>query len=306
MLRDLGKPHTPDIAATLAVIAHAQADILLLVGLDYDAQGTTMAAFANAIAQAGGPNYTYRFAARPNTGASSGFDLDRNGKLGEPRDAIGYGTYSGQGGLALLSRHPIRTDAFVDFTSLLWRDLPGATLPKIKGKPFYTDPELDVLRLSSTAHWALPVTVPDIGPIALLAFAATPPVFDGPEDRNGLRNRDEVRLWSLFLSDALDHPAPDHPAIVMGVANLDPERGQGDHAAINALRTHPRVTDPFPENSPTVRFQNAGDMRVDYVLPDPRLRVVGHGVDWPDPDDTRAAEVATASRHRLVWIDIAP
>ena len=28
----------------------------------------------------------------------------------------------------------------------------------------------------------------------------TPPVFDGPEDRNGRRNHDEIRFWADYIS----------------------------------------------------------------------------------------------------------
>ena len=37
------------------------------------------------------------------------------------------------------------------------------------------------------------------GRLTILAFAATAPVFDGPEDRNGLRNAAEIGLWPLLL-----------------------------------------------------------------------------------------------------------
>ena len=46
-----------------------------------------------------------------------------------------------------------------------------------------------------------------------------------------------------------------------------------------------------------------GNLRVDYVLPSADWRVTGAGVHWPDGE---AGEIAgTASRHRLVWVDLA-
>ena len=36
----------------------------------------------------------------------------------------------------------------------------------------------------------------------LLAHHPTPPVFDGPEDRNGRRNHDEAALWTAWLDGA--------------------------------------------------------------------------------------------------------
>src|SRR3546814_3431059 len=38
------------------------------------------------------------------------------------------------------------------------------------------------------------------GTVHLLASHPTPPVFDGPEDRNGARHDDEIRLWREYIS----------------------------------------------------------------------------------------------------------
>ena len=43
---------------------------------------------------------------------------------------------------------------------------------------------------------------------------------------------------------------------------------------------------------------------MDYVLPDAGLRVIDSGVIWPATGEPMAETVATASRHRLVWVDI--
>ena len=43
-------------------------------------------------------------------------------------------------------------------------------------------------------------------------------------------------------------------------------------------------------------------MRVDYLLPSRDLQVIAAGVNWPDSPEAAAAK---ASRHRLVWVDIA-
>ena len=60
---------------------------------------------------------------------------------------------------------------------------------------YYSAQELDALRLSSKNHVDVPVEVN--GEIVhILAAHPTPPVFDGPEDRNGLRNHDEIRFWA--------------------------------------------------------------------------------------------------------------
>ncbi len=87
------------------------------------------------------------------------------------------------------------------------RTLPGALLPEVDGKPFPSPQALAVQRLSSVGHWDVPVLLGAGKRLHLLAFAAGPPVFDGPEDRNGKRNHDEVAFWSLYLDGRLDADA---------------------------------------------------------------------------------------------------
>ena len=36
--------------------------------------------------------------------------------------------------------------------------------------------------------------------VHFLVSHPTPPVFDGPEDRNGTRNFDEIRFWADYIS----------------------------------------------------------------------------------------------------------
>ncbi len=67
------------------------------------------------------------------------------------------------------------------------------------GTPWYTPgPELDSFRLSSKSHWDVPI---EIGKktVHFLVSHPTPPVFDGPEDRNGTRNHDEIRFWADYV-----------------------------------------------------------------------------------------------------------
>jgi len=48
-----------------------------------------------------------------------------------------------------------------------------------------------------------------------------------------------------------------------------------------------------------------GNLRVSYVLPSRDLQVRDAGVLWPAPGAPLAEAVAAASRHRLVWVDLA-
>jgi len=306
------------VAAVVSVIAAAAPDVLVLNGFDHDLEGHALTAFAQSLAAAG-IDYPHRFAARPNSGLPSGLDLDGNGRLGEARDSQGYGAFTGQAGMAVLSRYPL--GEVRDFSAFLWTDLPGAILPTVDGQPFPSAEARAAQRLSSVAHWDVPVNTPD-GPLHLLAFSATTPVFDGPEDLNGRRNHDEILFWQRLLDGDLPFAPPEGPVLVIGNANLDPVDGEGRHAAIAALRDDPRLQDPAPASPGGAAAANPdhsgdpahdtvdwtdpvpGNLRVDYVLPDARLMVIDAGVVWPAPEDPMAETVAAASRHRLVWVDV--
>ncbi len=305
----------------VTVIAAARPDVIALQGIDYDLDGAALNALAGALAQAG-LDYPHRFAGPPNSGRRSGLDLDGDGRADTPRDAQGYGRFTGQGGMAVLSRYPLAVPEMRDFTPLLWADLPGAALPSAGGKPFPGAGAQAVQRLSSVAHWDLPVDAPQ-GRLHLLTFHATTPVFDGPEDRNGLRNRDELRLWPLYLDGALG-AAPPERFVLLGDANLDPADGEGRHEAIRALLADPRLQDPRPQSPgaraaadpghagdpalDTVDWDGPGNLRVDYVLPAAGLQVRAAGVLWPEAGGSvngiDAETAARASRHRLVWVDL--
>ncbi len=311
MLRDIARGEDPQITAVIAVLVHADADVILLTGFDWDYNGTALEAFAKALAVAGSP-YPHRFAAQPNSGIPTGLDLDRNGYLGDARDAQGYGRFAGEGGMAVLSRLPINTAGVRDFSTFLWRDLPGAM---IAGE---TPDALAVQRLSTTAHWDVPIMLP-MGVLHLLAWHATPPVFDGPEDRNGRRNHDEAAFWTAYLDGDLPMRPLDSPFVILGDGNLDPLDGDGLTAAMTKLLADPRLQDPEPRGKTgrtdadhkgdaaldTALYPGIGGLRVDLVFPSADLTVTDAGVLWPPDIDPMAATAAAASRHRLVWVDVA-
>lgn len=307
LLRDILRGKDPQVAAVVAVIAAAQPDVLLLQGIDWDYENRALAALAQRLAQAGA-GYPHLLSLQPNAGLPppKPLDLDGDGCAGGPGDNQGYGRFRGQGGMALMSKLPIDRRAVRDLSDLLWQDLPQALLPRhADGSPYPSAAAQQVQRLSDTGHWVVPLLLVDGSRLQLMAFHAAPPVFDGPEDRNGRRNHDEIRLWQLLLDGQLGAvPAP--PFVIAGDANLDPRRGEGLTTAIRNLLADPRLQDPQPRSSEggsaTVAWQNAGQMRVSYVLPSAGLQVTGAGVYWPGGPDHPAA---LASRHRLVWVDIA-
>ncbi|SLN30738.1 endonuclease/exonuclease/phosphatase family protein [Pseudooctadecabacter jejudonensis] len=316
MLRDIGKGDDPQIDAITAVINQVAPDILVLTDFDFDGSGAALSAFAAQLDQP----YAHQFSAVPNAGHQTGLDLDGDGFTGDARDAVGYGRFLGDGGLAILSHYPIQQDAVQDYSATLWRDIPDAALPMVNGTLFPTPDVFETLPASSTAHWSVPIDVGK-GRITLLAFDATPPVFDGPEDFNGLRNAAELRLWTAVLNGHFG-PTPANP-IVIGNANADPFDGEGSQQVIHDLLHHRSLQDPRPVSRGAAQAADAthlgpaaqdtadwrgdvpGNLRVSYVLPSRDLAVVDAGVFWPAPDAPMAAMVIAAGSHRLVWVDIA-
>ena len=307
LLKDITSGTDPQVAAAVQVIAAARPDLVVLTGFDWDYDGLALSAFARLLDEAGAI-FPHRHASRPNSGMASGLDLDGDGRRGTADDAQGFGLFAGQGGMAILSRLPL--GEVTDHSAALWRDLAGNLMPPAA-------PEVaGVQRLSSVAHWQVPVRTP-AGELTLMAWSATPPVFDGPEDRNGRRNHDEAAFW-------LDRLPPDR-FVLIGDANLDPVDGDGRPDALRALIA--RTQDPEPRSPGAAAAPQAGanathqgdpaldtadwpdadgpgNLRVDMVLPSTDLTVTGSGVLWPAPDDPLANTVAAASRHRLVWIDL--
>lgn len=297
LLRDI-MADDPQVLAAAQVIAGIAPDAILLTGLDWDLDNRALTAFADLLAAQGHP-MPHRHATQPNRGLPTGLDLDGDGRAGRPRDAQGYGAFTGQSGLAILSRLPIA--GVTDHSATLWRDVPGNRMPD--------SPHADIQRLSSTAHWDVALTTP-AGPLHLLALAATPPAF---EDRNPARNHDEVTFWLSHL--------PDAPFAILGNLNVDPRDGDGDPATLAALADvtqdpQPRGAWQPPQTGPnaahrgdpaldTAEYDRApGNLRLDYVLPATGLRVLDAGVLWPAPDDPLAEPVALASHRKLVWVDL--
>ena len=328
-----------------AVIQHQRPDLLLLNEFDYDAAGRAADLFQQRYlgdSQSGQApiEYPYRFIAPVNTGVPSRMDLDRNGKVGGGNDAWGFGMHPGQYGLLVLSRYPIDADAVRTFQHFRWQDLPGARSPldPKTGQPWYPPEVWSKLRLSSKSHWDVPVRTP-IGRLHFLVHHPTPPVFDGAEDRNGVRNRDEIRFWAEYVTP---RPAPwlcddagvcgglpaDARFVIAGDHNADPLDGDSTGNPMAALLEHPRVLRyPAPRSEGAVTSATAagganlaqhgdpaedtgefgpkvGNLRLDYVLPSRGLRVLRSGVFWPPPGEP-GSDWIDATDHHLVWLDLA-
>ncbi len=332
-----GEPKAKVLAA-VAVIQAVRPDVLVIQKFDYDPKGRALGAFAALLAAGeAGIDYGHRYAGPVNAGIPSGFDLDGDGLVMGWSDALGWGKYPGHGGMAVLSRLPLDVGAVRTFRGLVWREAPGAGLPRNPdGSAFFTEAAAEVLPLSSRSHWQVPVVLPGGGRLDLLTAHPTPPLFDGPEGMNRRRNRDEVAFFARYLDGAeivddqgLRAAAPAGPLVVLGDFNLDPVDGSGEGEAIAALLGHGRLQDPRPSSRGAAlaaerdggangrhRGEAAldtadwrddpgpGNLRVSYVLPARNLEVADAGVFWPAPREAGAQMLAEGSPHRLVWVDI--
>lgn len=330
------------------IIQMVRPDILLLNEFDDDSEHLAVRCFMQhylAVSQDGHTPiaYPYYYTGPVNTGVPSGHDLDKDGRTDGPGDAFGYGQFPGQYGMVVLSKYPIHREAVRTFQRFLWKDMPNALLPDNPAVPeeadWYTPEELQVVRLSSKSHWDIPVRVGS-RTLHLLAAHPTPPVFDGPEDRNGRRNHDEIRFWADYLTQEkaayiyddrgrAGGLAPDALFVVLGDLNADPCDGDSTADAVKQLLRHPKIQDPQPPTSfgaerastaqqgvnlfhkgpssqdtyQSLPDQAPGNLRLDYVLPSCKINVLDSAVFWPLPEH-RAAVLLDCSDHRLVYCDI--
>ncbi|PSK98682.1 endonuclease/exonuclease/phosphatase family protein [Haloactinopolyspora alba] len=352
LVRDLSTGDDPQARAVAEVIQHTRPDVLLLNEFDHVPRQRAVDLFRENYLEepqrdAEPIDYPYAYTAPSNTGVPSGFDLNNDGTVGGGDDALGFGAFPGQYGMVVLSRYPIETGDVRTFRNFRWRDMPGALLPDDPSTPrpadWYSPAELDVVRLSSKSHWDVPVRVGS-RTVHVLASHPTPPTFDGPEDRNGLRNHDEIRFWADYVrpgrsSYIYDDDGvrgglrPGASFVVMGDQNSDPLDGDSVDGAIGQLLDHPRMYDPLPmsdgaaeaarlqggandEHRGDPRYDTAdfaddpapGNLRVDYVLPSRQLRPAGAGVFWPERSDPLSELTGEypfpTSDHRLVWADL--
>ncbi|MCC5969471.1 MAG: endonuclease/exonuclease/phosphatase family protein [Pararhodobacter sp.] len=304
LLRDIRRSDA-DILAIRDVIVAMRPDVLLLLRFDYDLDAAALRAFA-ALLDEGGHTMPHHFAWRPNTGMATGLDMVGDGRTGTADDAQGFGRYAGAGGMAILSRLPVVSSHAHDYSAFLWRDLPDALIPQRDGAAFPSDEVFAVQRLSSTGHWRVPVLLPDGRHLTLLAWHSGPPVFGGPLARNRRRNHDETAFWLHLLNGALPFPPPEPPFVLLGNSNLDPEHGDGIHAAMQALLSHPALQDPRPvgrrpgteaDSAATAYWPDGpGALRVSYILPDSTITVSDSGLVWPP----------LPARHAMVWTDLMP
>ena len=344
-----------DLAADVAVPGNAQANqvaetiqrtrphVVLINEFDFDEAGIAAKGFAEnylGLSQNGADpiHYPYIYLAPSNTGVDSGMDLDNNGSVGGPGDAYGFGFFEGQFAMVVYSMHPIDFDNARTFQNFLWNDMPDALLPVHPDTgPWYSDEELDIVRLSSKSHWDVPVLIGRKF-VHFLTSHPTPPVFDGPEDRNGTRNHDEIRFWADYVDPAESGYIYDDDGgagglyagakfVIAGDQNSDPFDGDSIPGSANQLTDNPLINNSVvpsslggPEQAlaqgginddhlgdaayDTADFgEPPGNLRVDYVLPSSNINILAAEVFWPLSTDPYFS-LTSASDHRLVWVHI--
>ncbi len=339
------KASDPQAKAVAAVIQRVRPDIVLINEFDWDANGDAAKDFAENylnVSQGAEPiEYPYFFVPPSNTGESTGIDLNKDGTITAAPgsqaygdDSFGFGRFPGQYGFVVFSRYPIMTEDIRTFQKLLWKDMPANLLPT----DWYTPEAVQIMRLSSKNHVDIPISA-NGKLIHILASHPTPPSFDGPEDRNGKRNHDEIRFWSDYITSQADNAyivddagktgsiGADAAFVILGDLNSDPIDGDSIHAGIANLLANPLAHDTKPQSlgAPeaaekdgqantthtgdskvdTANFSDGqvGNLRVDFVLPSANLSVLDSGVFWPaigSPDE----DLADTSDHHLVWIEL--
>ena len=331
-------------AAVAEIIQRVRPDVLLLNEFDYDPNGKLVELFQENYLVVGqnfsqspeGPaepiKFAYRYLGPVNTGIHSGYDLNRDGQVEATPGSVayggdcwGYGVYSGQYGMVILSKFPIDEAHVRSFQSFLWQDMPEALLPDDPESEapgdWYSAEVLERFRLSSKSHWDVPIDVRG-RTIHVLASHPTPPAFDGAEDRNGRRNHDEIRFWVDYIGppeqsqyiydDAAQRGGLPREAlfVIMGDLNGDPHDGQGQEGIARLLACSRIAEAPIPESDggeeqaalqggvnaahrgnprydtlDAADEEGPGNLRLDYVLPASELESVASGVFWPKNRD---------------------
>jgi hypothetical protein len=337
LVTDLSTGTDPQLRNVAEIIQRARPDVLLINEFDFVPAEQAARLFQRnylSVSQNGAQpiEFPFRFVKPSNTGIASGKDLDNDGQVvttpgtgAYGNDAFGFGEFPGKFGLAVFSRLPIDYRKARTFQLFKWKDMPGALLPDNPATPaphdWYSPDELDIFRLSSKSHWDVPIDVGHGKRVHFLVSHPTPPVFDGPEDRNGTRNHDEIRFWADYIdphaggyiyddSGRRGGLAPGEHFVIASDMNADPVDGDSTAGAIQQLLDNPRINTSMTPTSPggpeqaalqgganathkgdpafdTADFADTtpGNLRADYVLPDRFTRIVSSFVFWPRSSD---------------------
>ncbi len=221
LVADLSTPDDPQAREVAEVVQRVRPDVLLVNEFDHAPAAVDL--FRDNYLERGQNGaepieYPHAFIAPSNTGVPSGFDLDGDGSVGGPNDALGFGQFPGQYGMLVLSRFPIDTAAARTFQDFLWKDLPGARLPA----DFYSPEELAVLPLSSKSHWDVPVRVGDRTLLTAHRVLDPAPASDGGAEAANAGHQGDPRVDTADFGEPepgnlrVDYVLPSKPMQVLG------------------------------------------------------------------------------------------
>jgi hypothetical protein len=338
LVTDLSTGTDPQLSNVAEIIQRVRPDVLLVNEFDFYPDEQAARLFQRnylSVSQHGAKpiEFAFRFVRPSNTGIASGKDLDNDGQVvttpgtgAYGNDSFGFGEFPGKFGLAVFSRLPIDYRKARTFQLFKWKDMPGALLPDNPATPavprdWYSPDELDIFRLSSKSHWDVPIEVGHRQRVHFLVSHPTPPVFDGPEDRNGTRNHDEIRFWADYIDPSSSGYIYDDNGrrgglgrgqhfVIAADMNADPVDGDSTAGAIQQLLDNPRINTKVTPTSPGGPEQSAlqdqinsthkgnpafdtadfadtspGNLRADYVLPDRKTKIKSSLVFWPKSSD---------------------
>lgn len=338
LAEELSAPGSPQAQRVAETVQRAAPHVVLLTDFDVDSGDAAAQSFRTnylAVGTGGqeGIDYPYVYTSEVNNGVDTGADLDDDGVIGGPGDSFGPGTFAGQHGMVLFSRHPLDAEGIRTFRDLRWEAMPGNAIPDGR----YSELERSVLRLSSTAHWDIPVRVAG----RTVHILAAQPVDPADGTSPPARHHDEMRFWAdyvagdaAYLRDDDGRPgglAEDSDFVLVG--DFGARAGENlddDHpSAISSLLESGAIQDPVPESAgaraadadhaAATRLSRNEDglrlIRSDYVLPSAALSATSAGVFWPADGQlgshlTRFAGSAgeagagQAAERRLVWTDL--
>ena len=301
-----------------------------------------------------------------NTGLMSGYDLNLDGNINNgPDDAWGFGNSHGQYAFAVMSKYPIDTKQIRTFQNFKWKDMPGeqnpviddCNNPKVKipasrqcGDAWYSDAAWQQYPLSSKNHADVPVRIKTEKGEEVIHFLIshpTPPIFANAARHTVKHNRAEIAFWNDYVK-GLNYMTDDKGSkgglaknakfVIAGDLNADPQTGDGDLTAIQALLDNALMNQaitngtliPVSEGGPECvskgadckrnldrpnpeRITNSSVLQLDHVIPSANLTAVKSGVFWPASfeagyhlvyDAKLGIAKGVSSDHRMVWVDI--
>lgn len=309
--------HTSARAVAQTVQANAP-DVVVLTGVTYDHEHR-IAEELRSYLTAGqrtedGVDYPYMFTAPTNSGRESGLDLNRDGVIGGPEDAVGYGEYAGQYGTVIFSKYPLVENEVRTFQNFLWDDLPENSMPEDR----FTDLESSALRLNETSFWDVPIDV-DGKQLHILATAVSSEdeqadTSRGEDIRRVIAEYAAGRAWYLYDDDGeTASMTPGAPFVVAGVPAAEGASAED----LSVLLESPVLQDTEPEavtEAPPAEATATRDSsvlpggRASYVLPSSAMNVSGSGVFRPHEGERGYEVVNPESTYslddRLVWVDL--